>query len=176
MRFISHCRSTISQRFTLPLVRTQRAAFAVALQSRKRFTLPSVRNQRATFAFGVPSQICRFHPYTRNSTLLCLTQVNWFREHSTSFCDFHFQLNSPPTCPSCLVILKNTCPPLPPGVAATGIELARAFFSSPVMIMHSAKELYKRHYPSSLTRYLLNQDVDEFFQICFKLLPYVFRY
>lgn len=26
-----------------------------------------------------------FTPTTRNSTLLCLTQVNWFREHSTSF-------------------------------------------------------------------------------------------
>jgi len=25
------------------------------------------------------------HPYTRNSTLLCLTQVNWFREHSATF-------------------------------------------------------------------------------------------
>ncbi|KAH0447821.1 hypothetical protein IEQ34_023338 [Dendrobium chrysotoxum] len=30
-------------------------------------------------------KIYGFHPYTRNSTLLCLTQVNWFREHSASF-------------------------------------------------------------------------------------------
>ncbi|KAH0670308.1 hypothetical protein KY290_025741 [Solanum tuberosum] len=32
-------------------------------------------------------------------------------------------------------------------------ELAGASSSSPVMIAHSTKELYKRHCPSSLTRY-----------------------
>ncbi|KAL3500212.1 hypothetical protein ACH5RR_039305 [Cinchona calisaya] len=43
---------------------------------------------------------------------------------------------------------------LPPRLtAAAGTELAGASSSSHVMIAHSTKELYKRHYPSSLTRY-----------------------
>nr|GFC43629.1 hypothetical protein GQ55_9G274100 [Tanacetum cinerariifolium] len=37
--------------------------------------------------------------------------------------------------------------------AAAGTELAGASSSSLVMIAHSTKELYKRHCPSSLTRY-----------------------
>nr|GEV66758.1 hypothetical protein [Tanacetum cinerariifolium] len=43
---------------------------------------------------------------------------------------------------------------LPPRItAAAGTELSRASSSSLVMIAHSMKELYKRHCPSSLTRY-----------------------
>ncbi|KAM7459975.1 hypothetical protein LguiA_036051 [Lonicera macranthoides] len=67
------------------------------------------------------------------------------------FGDFHFQPDSPPTCPLRPVIPKNTCPPRL--TAAAGTELAGASSSSPVMIAHSTKELYKRHCPSSLTRY-----------------------
>ena len=67
------------------------------------------------------------------------------------FLDFHFQPDSPPTCPLRPVIPKNTCPPRL--TAAAGTELAGASSSSPVMIAHSTKELYKRHCPSSLTRY-----------------------
>ncbi|KAH7857377.1 hypothetical protein Vadar_011971 [Vaccinium darrowii] len=37
--------------------------------------------------------------------------------------------------------------------AAAGTELAGASSSSPVMIAHSTKELYKWHCPSSLMRY-----------------------
>jgi hypothetical protein len=44
-------------------------------------------------------------------------------------------------------------PPPPLLTAAVGTELGRASSSSLVMIMHSMKELYKRHCPSSLTRY-----------------------
>ena len=60
-------------------------------------------------------------------------------------------IDSPPTCPLRPVIPKNTCPPRL--TAAAGTELAGASSSSPVMIAHSTKELYKRHCPSSLTRY-----------------------
>ncbi|KAL8245883.1 hypothetical protein R6Q59_007099 [Mikania micrantha] len=67
------------------------------------------------------------------------------------FGDFHFQPDSPPTCPLRPVIPKNTCPPRL--TAAAGTELAGASSSSLVMIAHSTKELYKRHCPSSLTRY-----------------------
>ncbi|CAN6447141.1 unnamed protein product [Victoria cruziana] len=43
---------------------------------------------------------------------------------------------------------------LPPRLtAAAGTELAEDSSSSPVMIAHSTKELYKRHCPSSLMRY-----------------------
>jgi hypothetical protein len=54
----------------------------------------------------------------------------------------HFQPDSPPTCPLRPVIPKNTCPPRL--TAAAGTELAGASTSSPVMIVHSTKELYKR--------------------------------
>ncbi|KAH0709155.1 hypothetical protein KY284_010582 [Solanum tuberosum] len=43
---------------------------------------------------------------------------------------------------------------LPPRLtAAAATELAGASSSSPVIIVHSMKELHKRHCPSSLTRY-----------------------
>ncbi|XBI67356.1 hypothetical protein VPH35_046718 [Triticum aestivum] len=48
---------------------------------------------------------------------------------------------------------RRTLPPPPRLTAAAGTELAGASSSSPVMIAHSTKELYKRHCPSSLTRY-----------------------
>ena len=44
-------------------------------------------------------------------------------------------------------------PPPPRLTAAAGTELTGASSSSPVMIAQSTKELYKRHCPSSLTRY-----------------------
>ncbi|KAH0706232.1 hypothetical protein KY285_010728 [Solanum tuberosum] len=47
---------------------------------------------------------------------------------------------------------RRTLPP-PRLSAAAGTELAEASSSSPVIIAHSMKELYKRHCPSSLTRY-----------------------
>ncbi|PPD92383.1 hypothetical protein GOBAR_DD10686 [Gossypium barbadense] len=61
------------------------------------------------------------------------------------FGDFHFQPDSPPTCPLRPVIPKNTCPPRL--TAAAGTELAGASSSSPVMIAHSTKELYERALP-----------------------------
>ena len=68
------------------------------------------------------------------------------------FGDFHSQPDEPPTCPLRPVIPKNTCPP-PCLTATASTELTGASSSSPVMIAHSTKELYKTHCPSSLTRY-----------------------
>ncbi|KAJ0513557.1 hypothetical protein HanHA300_Chr10g0359031 [Helianthus annuus] len=48
---------------------------------------------------------------------------------------------------------RRTLAPPPRLIAAAGTELAGASSSSLVMIAHSTKELYKRHCPSSLTRY-----------------------
>ncbi|KAJ0742772.1 hypothetical protein HanPI659440_Chr10g0367931 [Helianthus annuus] len=48
---------------------------------------------------------------------------------------------------------RTLAPPPPRLIAAAGTELAGASSSSLVMIAHSTKELYKRHCPSSLTRY-----------------------
>ncbi|MFS7953879.1 hypothetical protein Hanom_Chr07g00623741 [Helianthus anomalus] len=48
---------------------------------------------------------------------------------------------------------QRTLAPPPPPPPVTGTELAGASSSSLVMIAHSTKELYKRHCPSSLTRY-----------------------
>ncbi|MFS8019666.1 hypothetical protein Hanom_Chr15g01406371 [Helianthus anomalus] len=48
---------------------------------------------------------------------------------------------------------RRTLPPPPGLTVAAGMELAGASSSSLFMIAHSTKELYKRHCPSSLTRY-----------------------
>ncbi|KAH0446114.1 hypothetical protein IEQ34_025054 [Dendrobium chrysotoxum] len=71
-------------------------------------------------------KIYGFHPYTRNSTLLCLTQVNWFREHSASFWRLELEPDSPPTCPLRPVIPKNTCPP--PSYRGCWHGVSRGFF------------------------------------------------
>ena len=55
------------------------------------------------------------------------------------FGDFHFQPDSPPTCPLRPVIPNNTCPPRI--TAAAGTELAGASSSSPVMIETRRKSL-----------------------------------
>ncbi|KAH0447758.1 hypothetical protein IEQ34_023407 [Dendrobium chrysotoxum] len=62
-------------------------------------------------------KIYGFHPYTRNSTLLCLTQVNWFREHSAVLAT-ELETRFTPTCPLRPVIPKNTCPPVLPRLLA----------------------------------------------------------
>src|SRR5574340_34902 len=66
------------------------------------------------------------------------------------FGDFHFQPDSPPTCPLRPVIPKNTCPPRL--TAAAGTELAGASSSTPVMFAHSTKEPYTPAGPSLRTR------------------------
>uniref|UniRef100_M1C4E8 Uncharacterized protein n=1 Tax=Solanum tuberosum TaxID=4113 RepID=M1C4E8_SOLTU len=49
-------------------------------------TSASVGTQRAAFALAFLRRSPDFHPlHPEISTLLCLTQVNWFREHSASF-------------------------------------------------------------------------------------------
>ncbi len=84
-------------------------------------TSTSVKTQKAAFAFGVPSYIYEFYLYTRNSTILYLTQVNWFWKHSANWADdFHFRPNLLPTCPLRLVIPNNTNPPHLTAVAGTG--------------------------------------------------------
>nr|GEX29956.1 Gag-Pol polyprotein [Tanacetum cinerariifolium] len=114
-------------------------------------TSASVGTQRAAFAFGVPSYIYGFHPYTRNSTLLCLTQVNWFREHSATFWRLSFSTQFTAYVPFTPSHFEEHLPPRL--TAAAGTELAGVSSSSLVMIAHSTKELYKWHYPSLLTRY-----------------------
>ncbi|KAI5444506.1 hypothetical protein KIW84_012946 [Lathyrus oleraceus] len=56
-------------------------------------------------------------------------------------------------CSLCPVISKNTYHPPPHLIVVAGAELAEASSSSLVMIVHSTKEIYKQHYPSSLIRY-----------------------
>ncbi|KAK8333838.1 hypothetical protein V6Z11_A10G233600 [Gossypium hirsutum] len=75
---------------------------------------------------------------TRNSTLLCLTQVNWFREHSASFWLLSLSTRFTAYVP---FTSSHSEEHLPPGLtAAAGTELAEASSSSPVMIAHSTKK------------------------------------
>ena len=97
--------------------------------------------------------LCRSPDFipTQNFTLLCLTQVNWFREYSTSFWRLSFSIWFTACMP---FTLSHSAEHYPPCLITTaGSVLARASSLSPVMIAHSKKELYKRHCLSSLTRY-----------------------
>ncbi|KAJ9535908.1 hypothetical protein OSB04_un000924 [Centaurea solstitialis] len=113
---------------------------------------PSVgRDPESCLRFWRSFVYLRISPYTRNSTLLCLTQVNWFREHSATFWRLSLSTRFTAYVP---FTPSHSEEHLPPRLtAAAGTELAGASSSSLVMIAHSTKELYKRHCPSSLTRY-----------------------
>ncbi|GLT65755.1 hypothetical protein SLA2020_381680 [Shorea laevis] len=77
--------------------------------------------------------------------------VNWFREHSACFWRLSLSTRFTAYVP---FTPSHSEEHLPPRLtAAAGTELAGASSSSPVMIAHSTKELYKRNFPSSLTRY-----------------------
>ena len=92
-------------------------------------TSASVKHQRIACAFGVPSGICEFNLYSRNSTLLLLTPVYPFCPQTPSKAgEFKRGYDSiPPTCPLRPVIANNARPPRITAAAGTEFMLSTGF-------------------------------------------------
>ena len=81
----------------------------------------SVKPQKIAYALGVPSDICEFYLYFRNSTLLWLTLA--YPTPPTppgqALGIFMERGNRPPTCPLRPVMTNNACPPRITAAAGT---------------------------------------------------------